>query len=74
MKLKKKTTPRPTESLKLPLDSSAVTSQSQVRTQSIDWSKNRLILWTVEPSDGSTVGSNGHTEVIIFGNDWFIFK
>ena len=73
MKLKKKQH-HGLQNLKLPLDSSAVTSQSQIRTQSIDWSKDRLILWTVEPSDGSKVGSNGHTEVIIFGNDWFIFK
>ena len=73
MKLKKKQQ-HDLQNLKLPLDSSAVTSQSQVRTQSIDWTKDRLILWTVEPSDGSTVGSNGHTEIIIIGNDWFIFK
>ena len=72
MKLKKKH--QGLQNLKLSLDSSAVTSQSQVRTQSIDWSKDILILWTVEPSDGSTFGSNGHTEVIIFGNDCFIFK
>ena len=40
------------QNLKLPLDSSAVTSQSQVCTHSIDWSKDRLIPWTVELSDG----------------------
>ena len=49
-----------------------MTSQSPLCTQSIDWSKDRLILWTSELSGGSTFESNGPTPVIIFGNDWLI--